>query len=127
MRPHRCRCEVDVQTLRNASLFALLTLIVDFVPLAMALVYVVRPTERHLALMRPLSLAGLFAALAGGTLGFLNVLLALGVAQDFSVDTYRRTAIGASESVVPMFLGFACLTVAWLLVAAGMGRRHSEV
>jgi hypothetical protein len=37
--------EVPMDMLRQASLFARLTLIVDFVPLVMALVYVVRPTS----------------------------------------------------------------------------------
>ena len=60
--------------LRNASLFALLTLILGVVPLVMAAVYAIRPTERNLALMRPLSLAGLFAAIAGTLSGFINVL-----------------------------------------------------
>jgi hypothetical protein len=62
-----------MQMLRDAGLFARLTLLLDFVPLAMALVYVARPTEARLALMRPMSLAGLFAALAGGVLGFISV------------------------------------------------------
>jgi hypothetical protein len=35
-------------------------------------------------------------------------------------------AIGAAESLVPTFLSFACLTVAWLLVAAGMARVRHE-
>ena len=71
--------------------------------------------------MRPLSLAGLFAALTGGVLGFLHVLRGIGMTPEFSADSYRRWAIGASESLVPMFVGFACLTAAWLLVAAGTG------
>ena len=68
--------------LRQASLFALLTLVIDVVPLVMAVVYVIRPTERHLALMRPLSLAGLFAALSGGVLGFRATV----ADEDFSHD-----------------------------------------
>jgi hypothetical protein len=44
--------------LRHAGIFALLTLAIDLIPVAMAVVYVVRPTERNLALMRPFSLAG---------------------------------------------------------------------
>jgi hypothetical protein len=116
-----------MNVLRNASLFAILTLILDFVPLVMAVSYVLRPTEQRLALMRPLSLVGLFAALTGGMLGFLNVLLGIGIAQDATVDVYRRAAIGASESLVPMFLGFACLTVAWLLVAVGMSRQGARL
>jgi hypothetical protein len=40
---------------------------------------------------------------------------------EWPVYTYRVMAIGAAESLVTMFVGFGCLTVAWLLVAAGMG------
>jgi hypothetical protein len=118
--------EVSMDMLRQASLFALLTLIVDFVPLVMAVVYVIRPTERRLALMRPLSLAGLFAALTGGILGFINVLRFVW-SRELNAETYRVMAIGAAESLVPMFVGFACLTVAWLLVAVGMGRQGARL
>lgn len=107
--------------LRNASLFALLTIGVGFVPLIMSLVYLVRPNERNLALMRPLSLAGIFAAIAGSVLGFINVLH-LAWTRELTVATYQVMATGAAESLVPVFVSFACLTVAWLLVAVGMGR-----
>jgi hypothetical protein len=30
--------------------------------------------------------------------------------------------MGASEALVPVFVGFACLTFSWLLVAIGMSR-----
>jgi hypothetical protein len=112
--------------LRQASLFALLTTMIDFVPLVMAVVYVVRPTERHLALMRPLSLAGLFAALTGGVLGFMNVLRFVWTSE-VTAETYRVMAVGAAESLVSMFVGFASLTVAWLLVAVGMGRQGARL
>ena len=112
--------------LRQASLFALLTLILGFVPLVMATVYLVRPTERHLALMRPLSLAGLFASLSGGVLGFINVLRFV-FTRELTAETYRVMAVGAAESLVSMFVGFACLSVAWLLVAVGMGRQGARV
>ena len=111
--------------LRQASLFAKLTLLVDFVPLIMAVIYVVRPTERHLALMRPLSLAGLFAAITGGVLGFINVLQFVWT-REMTAETYRVMAVGAAESLVPVFVGFACLTAAWLLVAVGMGRQGAR-
>ena len=107
--------------LRQASLFALLTLILGVVPLVMAVVYAVRPTERHLALMRPLSLAGLFAAMTGGLLGFINVLRFVWT-RELTAETYRVMAVGAAESLVSIFVGFASLTVAWLLVAVGMSR-----
>ena len=112
--------------LRQASVFAKLTLILSFVPLVMAIVYVVRPTERHLALMRPLSLAGLFAALAGGVLGFINVLRFVWM-RELTAETYRVMSVGAAESLVSMFVGFASLAAAWLLVAVGMGREGARV
>jgi hypothetical protein len=115
-----------MEILRHAGIFALLTLAIDLVPLVMASIYVVRPTERHLALMRPFSLAGLFAALSGGVLGFLHVLRGIGATPEFSQASYGRIAVGASESLVPMFVGFACLSVAWLLVAVGMSRDRVE-
>lgn len=115
-----------MEILQHAGIFALLTLAIDLVPLVMAAIYVVRPTERHLALMRPFSLAGLFAALSGGVLGFLHVLRGIGVTPEFNQATYGRIAMGASESLVPMFVGFACLSVAWLLVAVGMSRERVE-
>lgn len=115
-----------METLRQASLFALLTLILGLVPLGMAVVYVIRPTERHLALMRPLSLAGLFAAIAGGVSGLINVLGFVWT-RELTADTYRVMAIGGAESLVPVLVGFASLTVAWLLVAVGMGRQGARL
>jgi hypothetical protein len=112
--------------LRGASIFALLTLTVGVVPLVMAVVYVVRPTERNLALMRPLSLAGLFAGITGCVIGFINVLR-LFWTHELTEKTYQTMAVGAAESLVPVFVGFACLTVAWLLVAVGMGRGSLHV
>ena len=106
----------------QAGVMAKFTLLIDFVPLIMAVAYVMRPTERRLALMRPLSLAGLFAALNGGVLGLLNVLRSIAISSEPFGDIYRRAAAGASESLVTTFLGLACLTVAWMLVAVGMSR-----
>ena len=115
-----------MEMLRQASLFALLTLMLAVVPLVMAVVYVIRPTEHNLALMRPLSLAGLFAALAGGVLGFINVLRFVWT-RDLTTEGYRVMAVGAAESLVTLFVGFASLAVAWLLVAVGMGRHGARV
>lgn len=112
--------------LREASVFALLTLTLSFIPLLMAVVYVSRPTERNLALMRPLSLAGLFASITGTVLGFINVLQFVWT-REATAETYRVMAVGAAESLVSLFVGFAVLTVAWLLVAVGMGRQGARM
>jgi hypothetical protein len=106
----------------DAGWFAKLTLMIDLVPLVMAVVYVLRPTDHHLALMRPLSLAGLFSALTGPVIGSINLLRAIGLRPDAFANSYGAAAVGAAEALVPMFVGFAALTAAWLLVAAGMAR-----
>lgn len=111
--------------IRGAGMFAILTLIVGLVPLAMAAVYVLRPTERNLALMRPLSLAGLFGGITGCVMGFINVLRIFWT-RELTDKTYQTMAVGAAESLVPVLVGFACLTAAWLLVAVGMGRGTSR-
>jgi hypothetical protein len=72
--------------------------------------------------MRPLSLAGLFAALAGGVVGFVNILRVMGMTTESSAASLRLMALGASEALVVLFVGFASLTVSWLLVAVGMSR-----
>jgi hypothetical protein len=109
-----------MEALRNASLLALLSLLLTLAPLVMAVLYLIRPSERRLALMRPISLAGLFAALTGTAVGAINVLVGLGTKPEF----VTAAAIGAAEALVPLLAGFGCLTVAWLLVAAGMGRQR---
>ena len=115
-----------MDVLKNLGLFALLTLLLAFVPLVMAVIYVARPTERNLALMRPLSLAGVFSAMSGSVIGFINVLSVVW-RREMTQEAYRVMAVGAAESLVPVFVGFACLTVAWLLVAVGMGRQARAV
>lgn len=111
-----------MELLQHAGWFAKLTLLIGLAPLVMAVGYLIQPSDTRLALMRPLSLAGLFSALSGGSLGFLNVLRGMGMAPEFSADASRRFAVGASEALVPVFVAFAALTAAWLLVAAGMAR-----
>ena len=107
--------------LRNASLFAQASMFMGIVPLAMAVVYAVWPNEQRLMLMRPLSLATIFAAISGSVLGILHVFVGVGTSTD---PTLSRVAfIGLSEALVPVFFGFGCLTVSWLCVALGMWRR----
>jgi hypothetical protein len=111
-----------MSVLSQASLLALVSMFMGVVPLAMGIVYVIGPNERRLALMRPLSLATIFAALSGSTLGVVNVLRGIGMTDDPLIP--RIAWIGFAEALVPIFFGFACLTVAWLCVAVGM-RKHA--
>lgn len=107
--------------LGQASVVALLSLIVGVLPLGAGVAYVIRPSEQRLAMMRPVSLAAIFGALCGTMSGFVNVLRMIGVSTG-PVDS-RIVAIGSAEALVPLLLAFGCLTVAWLCAAFAL-RRH---
>lgn len=105
------------QILGNASIAALLSMAVSIFPLGAGLAYALRPTEQRLAMMRPVSLAGLFAALAGTVVGAINVLRGIWMSE--GAVEWKIVAIGSAESLVPLFLAFGSLAVAWLCVAIG--------
>jgi hypothetical protein len=93
--------------------------------LGTAIAYAVHPSESKLALMRPLSLASIFGALCSFSGGVATVLQGLAV----SIPTGREPVdvgavlMGFRETAVPIFVAFAFLSVAWLLVALGMRRQ----
>ena len=110
-----------MRMLADASIFALVSLFMGLAPLAMGIVYAIQPTEQRLTLMRPLSLATIFAAVSGSTLGVLSVFRNIGMSK--TTEFSHVAAIGLAEALVPIFYGFGCLTAAWLCVAMGLWRR----
>ena len=109
-----------MEVLRNISIAAHLALLISAAPLALGLAFLFWPTERKLALMRPLTLAGTFAAICSILLGLANSLIWVSRAPAGDMSPFQRTAAGLAEAMVVGFLSFACLTAAWLLVAVGM-------
>ena len=115
-----------LQVLRNANIVALVSTLMGIVPMGVGVVYAIWPSEERLALMRPLSLATIFAAISGFVLGILNVLRQMGIGRGFEfgqLEVTRVSTLGLAESLVTLFVGFGCLTVAWLAVAVGLWRR----
>jgi hypothetical protein len=110
-----------LEVLANAGIMALASMFVGVLPLTMGIVYAVWPNEERLTLMRTLSLATVFAAVAGVAVGFINELRFMSRSE--TVTFSRQVAIGVAESLVPLFFGFGCLTVAWLCVTLGLWRR----
>jgi hypothetical protein len=110
------------QMLSQAGPVALLSLILAVLPLGFGVAYAVRPTELRLALMRPISLAAIFAGLSGSLSGAINVLRMMWVTEP-QVDT-RVLAVGSAEAIVPLFVAFGSLTVAWLCAAVGLSRHQ---
>ena len=107
----------------NMSIAALVSILVSSVPMLAGASYMFRPTEQRLALMRPLSLAGIFAGLNGASLGAINTLRGLWMEPP---RDGRLLAIGSAESIVPLYVAFSCLMVAWLCVAVGMRRNATN-
>ena len=107
-----------MQVIRNLGVAAILGLFVTAAPMLLGLAFAVRPTERRLALMRPLSLAGMFAATANVFLGITNSLV--GASRNGVSFADARVVPGLAEVAVLGFLSFALLSVGWLAVTAGM-------
>lgn len=115
-----------IELLRQVNVFALLSLVIGAIPLVVGAAYAVRPGEAKLALMRPFSLAALFAAAAGTISGLTNAFRVLAASADLAEAGWPRVYGGLSEALVPAVFGLTCLSVAWLLVAAGMWRGGRE-
>ena len=112
------------EDLARAGVVAQFGMIVSLAPLLVACIYLVRPTERLLSQMRPLSLATIFAALQTLTAGLAAAARNLPESRTASGYDVARIAHGISETLAPVFVAFGFLAAAWLLVAVGM-RRHT--
>ena len=113
-----------VDLLGEVSLFAKLTMAVAIGAFGLALAYVFRPTEQKLVLMRPVSLAAMFATISGLLGGWIAVLAGVAATPDGHLPTaslYR----GIAESLTIVFVSFGLLAAACVLVAVGMLRRHA--
>jgi hypothetical protein len=109
--------------IRQMGPAALIANIISFLPLAAGGAYLLKPSEERLAMMRPLSLAGIFAGLNGASLGLINTLRGLWLEPPREM---RIVWIGTAESLVCLYVSFSCLMLAWLCVAAGMRRTGAE-
>jgi hypothetical protein len=85
------------------------------------MIYLVRPTERTLLLMRPVSLAAIFAAISGLVAGSIATLTHIAAILPEPINL-ASVYMGLAEALVAPFFNFGLLAVAWLLVAIGMVR-----
>src|SRR3954462_11465893 len=96
---------------------------VAVVAFALAIAYVFRPTEQKLVLMRPVSLAAIFATVSGLLGGWVALLGSIPATPDghLPVAIFYR---GLAESLIVGFVSFGLLAAAWMLVAVGGLRRY---
>lgn len=107
---------------REISVFGKLTMAVPLAAVALAVMYVVRPTERTLVLMRPVSLAAIFATVSGLLSGWMAVLGGIAATPEGHVPISSLYQ-GIATSLTIGFVCFGLLAAAWVLIAAGMLRR----
>jgi len=111
-----------MSALRYLGIAAILGLAITATPLVIAILFAARPSASRLELMRPVSLAALFAAIAGLFLGAANSLVGINRhAADANLAGYAAEVF--AESAIPAFVSFALLAAAWLVVAIGMRRQ----
>ena len=108
--------------LGQVSLFAKLTMAVAIVAFGLAVAYVFRPTEQKLVLMRPVSLAAIFATIGGLLGGWIVLLQGLPATPDGHIPVASLSQ-GIAESLTVGFVSFGLLAAAWMLVAVGGVRR----
>ena len=112
-----------MSALRFLGIAAILGLVITAIPLVMAILFVAHPSPSRLELMRPLSLAAIFSAIAGIFLSVANSLVGITRhATDANLPAYAAQVF--AESTIPAFVSFAFLSAAWLLVAIGMRRQR---
>ena len=112
--------------LMNSSGIGALGMLVAVATVGIAAAYLWRPDERRLALMRPMSLATIFAALCTFSVGIATILQGIAATTQFTTGSWQRIAMGTAEAFIPVFGAFGCLAVAWLLVALGQRRTAYE-
>jgi len=111
-----------MKALVNLGIAGIFGIFITAVPLVVAILFAARPSASRLALMRPVSLAAIFSAIAGLCLGVANSLVGINRHADAANLTGYAAEVFA-ESVIPTFVSFALLTAAWLVVAIGMRRQ----
>ncbi len=92
--------------------------------LGTSILYVIQPTEAKLALLRPFSLAAIFAAVSSAAAGCAVVLQ--GLAASGPNPNMSFGLMGWAETLVPIYVAFGFLGLAWLLVAVGLKRAESR-
>jgi len=111
-----------IHTFLFISGFGKLTVAVAIAAFGLAVSHVLQPTEQKLALMRPVSLASIFATISGLLGGWIAVLGQTAATPDghLPASTFYQ---GIGESLTVGFMSFGFLAAAWLLVAVAVVRR----
>ena len=106
----------------GASFASLFGLLLCMVPAVAGAWFALRPSERLLSIMRPLTLGALFAAVCTFVLAIANGFIAISTMRALDLPAVRVVGAVFMEGLAPVVASFASLAVAWLFVAIGMRR-----
>lgn len=110
--------------LLSAVLHVTVIVVVSLTTLGVAIAFAARPAERKLAIVRPLSLATVFAVVSTTYAGFGATFRHLADAKDLPPAQFVPSLVaGLAEATVPGIFAFAVLSVAWVMIAVGMRRQ----
>jgi hypothetical protein len=110
--------------LLSGFLHAAVILLLSLATLGVAVAFAVRPAERKLAVLRPLSLATVFAVVSTTYAGLGATLVHVAEGGTVPPDKLVASLVeGLAEATVPGIFAFAVLSLAWVMVAVGMRRQ----
>ncbi len=104
----------------GAGYASLLGLLICMVPAVAGAWFALRPGERLLSIMRPLTLGAIFAALCNFVLAIANGFAAINMMNALDLHGVRVVGAVFMEGLAPVVASFASLAVAWFFVAIGM-------
>jgi hypothetical protein len=110
-----------VGALKHLGIVPALGVFVSAAPMILGIAIAFRPTEQSLALMRPLSLAAIFVTISNTMLGLVQTFAY--ISSRPAPVSFNILSAQLAETLVIPFVGFGCLTVAWLGVAMGTRRQ----
>ncbi len=87
--------------------------------LVLGVTMAVTPTQRRYEMLRPVTIAMLFACLWISGTGMTNMLMGL-ARQQWRPELAPHVFAGLAEMLVPSLIAMAVLTVAWALMAIGL-------
>ena len=110
-----------MRALTNLGIVAMAGTLVCVAPMVLGGWFAFRPSERLLGLMRPLTLAAVFAAISNTMLGIVNQLVY--ISSKPAPLPVNLLAAQMAENLVIICVSFGCLSVAWLFVTIGMRKQ----
>ena len=116
-----------LQLMRNGGFPMFFILAFGLIALALAARFASRPAREHLALIRAMSSATLFATLTGTVADFGATFLAVSSDQFRNDPAWHIMLVqGLGESMSPGILGFTLLSLTSLLLAVGASRAPEQ-